>query len=90
MYNIPIYSLIKQIANPPPEYSVLKPDTSSDSPSEKSKGVRLLSTKINSSQQKKMGIKDKEKSLLISEIKKKFMQEPKQQTHIISKPMQTS
>jgi hypothetical protein len=36
----------------PPPYSTLNPDTSSDSPSEKSKGVRLLSAKIIKSQQK--------------------------------------
>ena len=32
-------------ANPPPPYSMLKPGTSSDSPSAKSKGVRLVSAK---------------------------------------------
>jgi len=32
--------------NCPPEYSVLYPDTNSDSPSVKSKGVRLVSAKI--------------------------------------------
>lgn len=37
------YSAIKIKANPPPPYSMLNPDTSSDSPSEKSKGVRLVS-----------------------------------------------
>jgi len=31
--------------NKPPLYSVLNPDTSSDSPSEKSKGVRFVSAK---------------------------------------------
>lgn len=30
-------------AKPPPPYSILKPETSSDSPSAKSKGVRLVS-----------------------------------------------
>ena len=39
------YSAIKIIANLPDPYSILKPDTSSDSPSEKSKGVRLVSAK---------------------------------------------
>lgn len=37
------YSAKNSNANPADEYSTLKPDTSSDSPSEKSKGVRLVS-----------------------------------------------
>lgn len=37
------YSAIKSSANPTEAYSTLNPDTSSDSPSEKSKGVRLVS-----------------------------------------------
>jgi len=37
------YSAIKIRANPSLPYSILKPDTSSDSPSAKSKGVRLVS-----------------------------------------------
>ena len=41
-----IYSAIKIRANAPPLYSVLNPDTSSDSPSEKSNGVRLVSAKV--------------------------------------------
>jgi len=39
------YSAIKIIANNPLLYSVLNPDTSSDSPSAKSNGVRLVSAK---------------------------------------------
>jgi hypothetical protein len=39
------YSTKKIKANPPPPYSTLNPETSSDSPSAKSKGVRLVSTK---------------------------------------------
>jgi len=35
------YSLIKIKANKPPPYSILKPDTISDSPSAISKGVRF-------------------------------------------------
>ena len=35
------YSAEKINANPPAPYSTLKPDTSSDSPSAKSKGVRF-------------------------------------------------
>lgn len=38
-----IYSAINRAAKGPPLYSVLNPDTSSDSPSAKSKGVRLVS-----------------------------------------------
>jgi hypothetical protein len=37
------YSAIKIKANPTLPYSMLKPETSSDSPSAKSKGVRLVS-----------------------------------------------
>ena len=40
-----IYSAIKINAKVPDLYSVLKPDTSSDSPSAKSKGVRLVSAR---------------------------------------------
>jgi len=38
-----LYSAIKIKAKPPDPYSTLNPDTSSDSPSAKSKGVRLVS-----------------------------------------------
>lgn len=37
------YSAIKIRANPPAPYSMLNPETNSDSPSAKSKGVRLVS-----------------------------------------------
>jgi hypothetical protein len=40
------YSAIKIIANLPLIYSVLNPETNSDSPSAKSKGVRFNSAKI--------------------------------------------
>lgn len=39
------YSAIKIRANLPPPYSILKPETSSDSPSAKSKGARLVSAR---------------------------------------------
>jgi len=42
---IELYSPIKIKENKPPLYSVLKPETNSDSPSEKSKGDRLHSAK---------------------------------------------
>lgn len=40
------YSAIKIRANIPPAYSTLNPDTSSDSPSAKSNGVRFVSAKL--------------------------------------------
>ena len=43
MNKILAYSAIKINANNPLPYSMLKPDTSSDSPSAKSKGVRFVS-----------------------------------------------
>ena len=46
MARIEAYSAIKIRANGPALYSVLKPDTSSDSPSAKSKGVRFVSAWI--------------------------------------------
>lgn len=41
-----IYSAIKIMANNPLLYSTLNPDTSSDSPSAKSNGVRFVSAKF--------------------------------------------
>lgn len=49
------YSAMKKIANFVELYSTLNPDTSSDSPSEKSKGVRFNSAKILTSQIIKTG-----------------------------------
>lgn len=43
MNKILAYSAIKIRANPPLLYSTLNPETNSDSPSAKSKGVRLVS-----------------------------------------------
>lgn len=45
-----IYSAMKIRANVPLLNSVLNPETSSDSPSAKSKGVRLVSAKVEISQ----------------------------------------
>jgi hypothetical protein len=39
------YSAINSRANPPPPYSTLNPETSSDSPSTKSKGARFVSAR---------------------------------------------
>lgn len=46
MKRIFIYSAIKISANMPALYSTLNPDTSSDSPSAKSNGVRLVSARF--------------------------------------------
>lgn len=54
-----LYSPIKMKENKPPAYSVLKPDTNSDSPSEKSKGERLDSAKQEKIQHKKRMEKEK-------------------------------
>jgi len=40
------YSARKNRANGPPAYSTLNPDTSSDSPSVKSNGARLVSARV--------------------------------------------
>jgi len=53
------YSAIKINANPIPPYSTLNPETSSDSPSEKSKGVRLVSAKHEINQTPTKGAKIK-------------------------------
>lgn len=50
------YSPIKINENKTPWYSVLNPDTNSDSASEKSNGVRLDSPILNSSHMKNIGI----------------------------------
>jgi len=54
------YSQIKIKEKKPPPYSTLKPETNSDSPSEKSKGVRLLSEKqITNQKKQKTNLKKK-------------------------------
>ena len=40
------YSAKKNRANGPPAYSTLKPETSSDSPSVRSKGARFVSARV--------------------------------------------
>lgn len=40
------YSAKKNKAKGPPAYSTLKPETSSESPSDRSKGVRLVSARV--------------------------------------------
>jgi len=49
------YSAKKKRAKGPPEYSTLKPETSSDSPSVRSKGARFVSAKVDTYQIKQMG-----------------------------------
>lgn len=46
MRRILAYSARKNNANGPPAYSTLNPETSSDSPSVKSKGARFVSAKV--------------------------------------------
>lgn len=41
-----VYSARKNRAKEPPAYSILKPETSSDSPSVRSNGTRLVSAKV--------------------------------------------
>jgi hypothetical protein len=50
MNKILAYSAKKIKANPPLLYSTLNPETSSDSPSAKSKGVRLVSANLEANQ----------------------------------------
>ena len=53
-----VYSAMKISANLPLLYSILNPDTSSDSPSAKSKGVRFVSASVVVNQQRnRMGNK---------------------------------
>jgi len=49
------YSAIKIRANPPALYSTLNPETSSDSPSAKSKGARLVSAMQDTNQTRATG-----------------------------------
>jgi hypothetical protein len=51
------YSAKNNRANPPLPYSILNPDTSSDSPSAKSNGVRFVSANKEVNQHKKRGKK---------------------------------
>lgn len=51
-----VYSAIKIRANIPALNSILNPETSSDSPSAKSKGVRFVSAKLVINQRKQIGL----------------------------------
>lgn len=50
------YSAINNKANPTEAYSILKPETNSDSPSEKSKGVRFVSATQDNNHKTSKGI----------------------------------
>lgn len=54
-----IYSAIKNNANGPAAYSTLKPETSSDSPSVKSNGARLVSASVDTNHMNARGHVDK-------------------------------
>lgn len=68
------YSAIKINVNLPDLYSVLNPETNSDSPSEKSYGVRLVSAKLEANQIKAKGkkINKPQQNLQLSTTKRKF------------------
>lgn len=84
---IEAYSAMKMRANGPALYSVLNPDTSSDSPSAKSNGVRLVSAWIVINQKRaitgsknrvgistKFLLREKEWNRIINEIKIRAME----------------
>lgn len=52
-----LYSAIKNKANGPPAYSTLYPETSSDSPSVRSNGARLVSARVETNHMIPRGIK---------------------------------
>jgi len=65
------YSDKKIIANPPLPYSVLKPETNSDSPSAKSKGARFVSAISKHNQDKNhMGFINKRNQTLLTRLLK--------------------
>lgn len=59
-----VYSAIKIRANRPALYSTLKPETSSDSPSARSNGVRLVSARLVMNQRTVMGKIKKEMGVM--------------------------
>lgn len=63
------YSAMKIIAKDPLLYSVLNPDTNSDSPSAKSNGVRLVSARVVMNHTKKVIGNINNKNLEIRNIK---------------------
>lgn len=67
------YSPTKMRANSPLEYSVLKPETNSDSPSEKSNGARLHSAIHDKNQIRRIG-----KVIIINEEEENFLKSKKE------------
>lgn len=63
-----IYSAIKIKAKVPLLYSVLKPETSSDSPSAKSKGARFVSAKAVVNQINSLGVRRRRRGVLLVQI----------------------
>ena len=64
MNRILAYSARKNRANGPPAYSTLKPDTSSDSPSARSKGDRLVSARVDTNHMMARGQAGKSNQML--------------------------
>jgi len=86
------YSARKNKANGPPAYSTLNPETSSDSPSVRSKGVRLVSAKVETYQIKAMGAqvsKNQERSW-VSVIDERLKLPASITTHNTMRPKLTS
>jgi len=86
------YSTMKIIENSPPKYSMLKPDTISDSPSEKSKGVRFDSENLRNIHRKSALGKKKAPLRPLSQyiIKYNVMFEKMYTSHKINRITQTS
>ena len=64
-----VYSAMKMKANVPLPNSILKPETSSDSPSAKSKGVRLVSARVEMNHITIRGIKSVIKGREVVEVR---------------------
>lgn len=65
-----VYSAIKINVNVPALYSVLNPETSSDSPSAKSNGVRFVSARVVANHVRKEG---KSKKIIHEEFERKIL-----------------
>jgi hypothetical protein len=86
------YSAIKKRAKVIPEYSTLKPETSSDSPSVKSKGALLVSANAETKNIIKAGNKGmmNQHSFWAVTIAVKFKSPTRSTTLIIINPIETS
>ncbi len=76
MNKILAYSPKKINANPPLEYSTLNPDTNSDSPSAKSKGVRLVSASNETNKTKAKGTLNNKNQINFCFSKNKYKLNP--------------